>query len=123
MRRCLESREIVAPATPYEVEDALREVDFGSWEGRTRAWLEANEPGALERRRLDPIAFRPPQGESFADVAVRLRELAANLAASQGVLVVGHRGTLGVLERLLRGLPLESQAVAPLETGEFRVLR
>jgi broad specificity phosphatase PhoE len=123
MRRCLESREIVAPATPYEVEDALREIDFGSWEGQTLAWLEAHEPGALERRRRDPIAFRPPQGESFADVAVRLRELAANLTACQGVLVVGHRGTLGVLERLLRGLPLESQTVAPLGTGEFRVLR
>jgi hypothetical protein len=37
-------------------------------------------------------------------------------------LVIGHRGTLGVLERLLRGLPLDSKSVTPLEPGEFRRL-
>ncbi len=123
MRRCLESREIVAPATPYETLDALREIDFGAWEGKTLAWLESNDGAALERRRREPVTFRPPQGESFADVAVRLKDLAEKLATCEGVLVIGHRGTLSVLERLLRGLPLESQAVKPLETGEFRVLR
>ncbi len=122
MRRCLETRDIAAPQVPFKVEGALREVDFGDWEGKTVAWLEANDAQRLALRRRDPVHFRPPAGESFEDVAQRLHGLAASLADARGLLVVGHRGTLGVLERLLRGLPLTSAGVTPLEPGELRVV-
>jgi hypothetical protein len=36
--------------------------------------------------------------------------------------VVAHRGTLGVLERLLRKLPIDSPTVVPLEPGEYRII-
>lgn len=124
MRRCVETIAIVAPDLPYEIEDALREVDFGVWEGRTIDWLEANDPAGLARRRRDPVRFRPPGGESFEDAALRLRPVSEKLRGLRrhNVLVVAHRGSLGVLERLLRDLPLESQEVAPLEPGEFHVI-
>lgn len=120
MRRCLETLEILAPDLPFEVEHGLREVDFGAWEGKTLQWLEANDPERLAQRRRDPVAFRPPGGESFRDVAPRLRPVVAKIETGGSTLVIGHRGTLGVLERLLRGLPLHSQSVTPLEPGEFR---
>lgn len=124
MRRCVETFEIVAPGTPFRREAALREVDFGTWEGRTIAWLEANDAAAVAQRRHDPVTFRPAGGESFLDASRRLRPFAdAVLAnATHNVFIVGHRGSLGVLERLLRGLPLESRAVVPLEPGEFRII-
>ncbi|MGA2758971.1 MAG: histidine phosphatase family protein [Candidatus Cybelea sp.] len=122
MRRCLETREIVAPDTPFEVESALREVDFGTWEGQTLEWLQAHDPSGLAQRRQDPVHFRPPQGENFADVAQRLQPVVEMLREPRRWLVVGHRGTLSVLERLLRGLPLESQAVKSLEPAEFRIV-
>ncbi|HTU80822.1 MAG TPA: histidine phosphatase family protein [Candidatus Acidoferrales bacterium] len=120
--RCLQTRSLVAPDVAYDVVPALREVDFGEWEGRTLEWLVANDPRGVRRRRHDPVSFRPPQGESFADVAVRLAELAGRLSVAADALVVGHRGTLGVLERLLRGLPLRSSAVAPMEPGEYHTI-
>jgi alpha-ribazole phosphatase len=123
MRRCLESLSIVAPSLPYECHDALREVNFGTWEGKTSQWLAVHEPHQLKLRQRDPVNFRPPCGESFADAAVRLRPVARSVTSQRReVLIIGHRGALGVLERLLRGLKLDSQAVAPLEPGEFRVL-
>lgn len=124
MRRCIETLDIVAPHLAQTVCDELREISFGTWEGRTLAWLERNDPEGVARRRNDPVTFRPPGGESFADVAQRLLAFAGAVrdAAARGVIVVGHRGTLGVLERLLRGLPLESKAVVPLEPGELRAL-
>ncbi|HEV3090809.1 MAG TPA: histidine phosphatase family protein [Candidatus Cybelea sp.] len=122
MRRCLQTREIVAPHLPFDVVDALREVDFGAWEGKTLEWLERTDPVALAQRRGAPVHFRPPQGESFADVAQRLPAVLQKLEDEGNVLVIGHRGTLGVLERLLRRLPLESQEVQPLEPAEFRTL-
>lgn len=124
MRRCIETLAIVAPNLPYEIEDALREVDFGEWEGRTSAWLAANDPLGLARRRRDPVRFRPPGGESFEDASHRLRPVAEKiLRARAHVLVVAHRGSLGVLERLLRDLPLGSQDVTPLEPGEFHIVK
>jgi alpha-ribazole phosphatase len=125
MRRCIETLEIVAPRLAYRCDERLREVDFGAWEGRTLEWLETNDAAGLAHRRRDPVHFRPPQGESFADKSVHLRPFAEDLrlVAAANVLVVAHRGTLGVLERVLRDLPLESQAVTPLEPGEFHILK
>jgi probable phosphoglycerate mutase len=122
-RRCMETREIVAPSLPFETRTELREIDFGDWEGRTKAWLEANDPEGIEARRRDPVSFRPPRGESFLDVADRLRALASVIRSdSRATLIVGHRGTLGVLERLLRDFPIDSRDVTPLEPGEYRVI-
>ncbi len=122
MQRCRETRELIAPALPFEVEGALREVDFGSWEGKSLAWLEASVPELLAQRRRDPVRFRPPDGESFEDAAVRLRPLARRLRGERGTLVIGHRVTLGILERLLRDLPLDSPFVGPLEPADFRIV-
>jgi probable phosphoglycerate mutase len=123
MRRCIETSEILVPDVECVVEPALREIDFGRWEGRTRDWIERNDPEGLAQRGRDPVHFRPEGGESFADVALRLQPFTERFADEEGdVLVVAHRGSLGVLERLLRGLPLESQAVVPLEPAQFREL-
>jgi alpha-ribazole phosphatase len=125
MRRCIETVEIVAPRLAYRCDQRLREVDFGAWEGRRLEWLEINEPAGLAHRRRDPVHFRPPQGESFADKSVHLRPFADAILQlnAKNVLIVAHRGSLGVLERLLRGLALESQDVRQLEPGEFHILK
>jgi alpha-ribazole phosphatase len=124
MRRCVETLAIVAPRTPYRCVHALREVDFGAWEGRTIEWLEINDAASVARRRRDPVTFRPAGGESFLDASRRLLPFADEVRrlAGKNVLIVGHRGSLGVLERLLRGLALESRQVEPLEPGEFRII-
>jgi broad specificity phosphatase PhoE len=122
--RCRQTCAIIAPSVASECDDRLLEVDFGTWEGRTREWLEQHEAAALRRRRENPVSFRPPGGESFADAAVRIAPLADHFREERSarLLVVAHRGTLGVLERLLRGLPLDSQAVVPMQPGEFRTI-
>ncbi len=123
MRRAQQTRELVAPDVPFTVESLLREVHFGEWEGKTQEWVEENEPELFERRRLDPVRFRFPGGESIEEAAVRIRPIARDLAGARATLVIGHRVTLGALERLLRGLPLDSQLVEGLQPAEFRVVR
>jgi broad specificity phosphatase PhoE len=126
MRRCIETCEIVAPNLSIEIDARLREIDFGEWEGHSLEWIEENDGRGLAKRRADPVHFRPPGGESFEDVALRLQPFSERLASLRGdgdLLVVGHRGTLGVLERLLRSLPLESRDVTPLEPAQFHSLR
>ena len=110
------------PKSPFEIEPALREVDFGEWEGKTLDWAESNAAELLAQRRSDPVRFRPPGGESIEDAAVRLRPLAERLRVGERTLVIAHRLSLGILERLLRDLPLDSKLVTQLEPGEFRIV-
>jgi broad specificity phosphatase PhoE len=122
MRRCLETGEIAVPELPFEIEPALREVDFGEWEGHTLEWVEERTPELLAARRQNPVAFRPPGGESIEDASARLRPLAEKLRSHHAMLVIGHRISLGILERLLRDLPLDSKDVAGLAPAEFRAV-
>jgi alpha-ribazole phosphatase len=123
MQRCMETRALVAGSIPFAIEPALREVDFGEWEGKTVEWAEHNVPDLLAARRRDPVRFRPPGGESIEDAVARLAPLAESLRGRERTLVIAHRLSLGILERLLRGLPVDSKLVAQLEPGEFRVVR
>ncbi|MGA9943708.1 MAG: histidine phosphatase family protein [Candidatus Cybelea sp.] len=122
MRRCLETREIAVPELPFEIAPTLREVDFGEWEGQTLELVEERAPELVAARRRNPVAFRPPGGESIEDASARLRPLAERLRSHHAMLVIGHRISLGILERLLRDLPLESKDVAGLAPAEFRIV-
>ena len=59
-----------------EIDDDLAESDIGRWEGLTRAEVEAAFPGELAQREEDRLHYRPPGGESLADMLVRARAAA-----------------------------------------------
>ena len=122
MKRCIETLSLALPqCKPMLVRQELREIDFGEWELLAPEDIDARWPGALAQRRKLPVQFRPPGGENFADVAVRLTPLLEELHDGS-ILIVSHRGTLGVLERLLRGLPLDYREIAPMEPSGLHVL-
>jgi hypothetical protein len=52
-----------------------------------------------------------------------MQALADRLRGEEATLVIGHRVALGILERLLRDLPLDSQDVDGLQPAEFRIVR
>ena len=94
LRRAVQSARIVAGVLglPVEVDQDLRETDFGAWEGLTFAQARARWPDRVRAWAADPDVA-PPDGESFADTAVRIQRARARLVARfQGrtVLVVSH---------------------------------
>ena len=79
----------------------LRECDYGDLEGRPRV--------EMEMARLTAICTPFPHGESYAQVAVRMRSFLGQLAAErdgQQVMLVGHAATLWMLEHWLQDRPL-----------------
>lgn len=77
--RTRETAGILAAACggiPVEVEPRAVELDYGDWDGRRLTDLP---PGELAKWRAD-AGYRPPGGESLADVGVRVGELCAELA-------------------------------------------
>lgn len=121
MQRCIETLTLAMPDCRPIVKSELREIDFGDWELFNSSEIEVRWPNALDERRKAPVDYRPPGGESFHDVALRLIPVLDELREGN-VLIVSHRGTLGVLERLLRGVSLDYREVAPMEPAGLRSL-
>ncbi len=76
---------------------ALREIDFGDWEGLTREEIIELYPDLSRRWWSQPRDTRLPGGETLTEVATRavgaLREIAARHPDDQ-VVVVTHGGTI-----------------------------
>jgi alpha-ribazole phosphatase/probable phosphoglycerate mutase len=89
---------------------ALRELHVGDWEGRTWRELKAAYPVEWQARLDDIVHYRVPGGESFLDLALRVRgELARLLAAHRGenVALVAHGGVNRIILLDALGAPLD----------------
>ncbi len=91
------------PRLPHE--PRLRELHFGSWEGRSFAAIEAEDPALLRAFLEQPGEVSPPGGESWNALEARVSAAADSLAARHdgGVLiVVAHHAV--ILTQLRRAL-------------------
>jgi broad specificity phosphatase PhoE/ribonuclease HI len=88
LSRARETAQLIAKALGLEVEldDDLREVDFGAWEGLTYPVVADRWPRELALWQADP-AISPPDGESYE--ALRHR-----VTAAQQRIVNRHRGDI-----------------------------
>ncbi|MEV2208712.1 bifunctional RNase H/acid phosphatase, partial [Streptomyces sp. NPDC047970] len=113
LRRCRETAGTVAArlGLPVEVDEGLRETDFGAWEGLTFAEVRERHPQDLDAWLASTKAAPTGGGESFAAVARRVAAARDRLlAAHQGrtVLLVTHVTPIKTLARLALGAPPES---------------
>lgn len=97
-RRARETAEIALEVGGLDiarrVDERLRDRDMGITDKLTRAGIRAAYPEEAERRDwLGKFYYRPPGGESWADVAMRVRAVLTDLANAerhQRILVTGH---------------------------------
>ena len=86
------------------LEQRLLESDWGTWEGQTLAELRAADREGFSRNEQRALDFRPPGGESPRDVAARLREWFARVAADgEDLVVVTHKGVIRAALSLATG--------------------
>ena len=79
------------------VERDIAEQDFGEWQGKTYAELELSDADRYKRFWIAPGTTRPPGGESFADVMMRVAravERRSTTDAELDIVVVGHGGSI-----------------------------
>ena len=90
------------------LDERLRDRELGVLDLLTRAGVAARYPAEAERRRwLGKFYHRPPGGESWADVALRLRSFLRDLDAATSApraLVVTHDAVILLLRYLCEGL-------------------
>jgi probable phosphoglycerate mutase len=106
-----EAGGLVATDREICVDERLREKEFGVLDRLTRHGIEAQFPDQAEfRRLLGKFYHRPPGGESWCDVILRLRSLLDTLSLHHGgdrVLIVAHQVVVLCLRYLLEGLSEE----------------
>lgn len=94
--------------TDREVDERLREKELGLLDRLTRYGIEQDFPEQAElRRRVGKFYHRPPCGESWCDVILRLRSALDTISlhySGRRVLVVGHQVVVLCLRYLLEGL-------------------
>jgi broad specificity phosphatase PhoE len=121
LKRARQTADIIASrhGANVEVAEALREIDFGSWEGRCLSDLWKEEPEAAAAWEADITCFPPSFGEPFEALAARVdefwREFEGRLDGLETA-VVAHRGSLTVLYRLLTGCSLKEAWQQPFRS-------
>jgi broad specificity phosphatase PhoE len=87
------------------VDERLREKEFGVLDRYTRAGIRERFPELAEQRRLvGKFYFRPPGGESWCDVVLRLRSMLGDLQrnhAGERVMIVAHQVIVNCFRYLL----------------------
>jgi len=102
LQRCAEVARILAEGRgcPLETRDALRELDFGAFEGRSYDALMREYPELCRRWMEAPTEVAFPGGESFAVMRTRVLSAAAELRArhaNQPIALVTHGGVIRIL--------------------------
>ncbi|MES2932520.1 MAG: histidine phosphatase family protein [Pseudomonadota bacterium] len=94
------------------VDERLREKEFGIFDCLTRLGIRQKYPElAAQRQYMGKFYFRPPGGESWCDVILRLRSVIDALARDypgERVLIVAHRVILICFRYLLEQLDEQS---------------
>lgn len=89
--------------TPLTIDERLRELDHGEWDGRSWEDIERTDGDRLAAWMADWIRGRPPGGESVADIERRVGAWLADLGPGP-VAVVAHAGVIRAMWVLLEGL-------------------
>lgn len=92
------------------VEPDIGEQSFGAWQGKHHAELQTDEAFTGHHFWLCPGHFRPPGGESFADLIARAAPAIERLSDAHpdgDIVAIGHGGTIRAALALALGLDAE----------------
>ncbi len=126
LKRCQETARIIAGPQGKSIRSKplLREIKLGYWDGRPQAKIRQYHPEEYRQRGENLIDFRPPGGESFADLQTRVvpafREL---IDGEQGaVVLVAHAGVNRTILCHLLGRPLDQLFDLPQPFGCINII-
>lgn len=106
------------PIEGYSLDDRLKELTFGAWEGLTWREVRVRDAAGARLRDADKWGFQPPGGESYAMLRDRIAPVLAEL--TRDVVIVSHGG---VARAMLALLTEASESDAPrIDIWQGRVL-
>jgi alpha-ribazole phosphatase len=112
LSRCLDFAQQLSKKLKigYSVDDRLKEIGFGTWEGLTPDEIIANDIDALKRFYKDPVRNRPEGAEPLESFTRRVWSAYEDISrkhANQKVLIVGHAGVVRAITANILGMDLD----------------
>jgi broad specificity phosphatase PhoE len=114
-------RALELPPDDYTLDDRLREIGYGVWEGSTLAQMEAADPRLYAERLTAKWTMAPEDGETYAEVQLRMRDWYDSRLVD--TVAVAHGGTARALMVALGIETPESAADLTIEQGAVYVFR
>jgi broad specificity phosphatase PhoE len=107
---------------PLETDDGLIEIAHGTWEGRLRDEIAANDPAryATWRERPHEVSFE--EGESLTDVMARWKRFRAAFAVTKPTLIVTHDAIVRIALLDIKGQPLTAFWDTQVENAGYAVV-
>ncbi|WP_426210847.1 histidine phosphatase family protein [Massilia sp. TWP1-3-3] len=100
--------QIGLPKVTVQVDERIREKEFGILDRLTTLGINSKYPDLYEQRQhVGKFYFRPPGGESWCDVILRLRSVLDTITreyCGECVLIVGHQVTVNCFRYLFERL-------------------
>jgi broad specificity phosphatase PhoE len=119
--RCSATAKFVADRLniALETDDALLEIAHGTWEGRLRDEIAADDPERFAAWKERPAQVSFESGETLAQVQARWQHFAATFAAHVPALVVTHDAVVRVAILEAQGRPLDDLWAVQVENAGF----
>jgi len=123
--RTRETMEIVRTAmgldpARYRLDERLRVLSFGEWEGRTVRDLEVAEVELWARRQADKWHFQPKGGESYHLLSERVRRWSVEI--DRPTVVVSHGGVNRALRAILTDMDLNELAASAVPQDKIMIV-
>jgi broad specificity phosphatase PhoE len=107
---------------PLETDDALIEIAHGTWEGRLRDEIAANDPARYATWRERPHEFSFEEGESLADVMTRWKRFRATFRVTKPTLIVTHDAIVRIALLDIKGQPLTAFWDTQVENAGYAIV-
>ena len=113
LQRCQRLAESLSAErdVPITVDDRLREIHFGRWEGQPQTKVMEEDGAHLRGFWFDPLNHSPPEGEPVADFQQRIIRLLDEVQrdfSGQHILLVSHGAVIRIVMCHLLDIPLTS---------------
>ncbi len=122
LRRALETAEIVFPGRDIVLDERLKELHFGAFEGATQSENETHPDWAAWF--ADPFSRQAPGGESYEELMARASQWLHTLPKDADSFAFAHAGTIRMLISFVLGLtrPTWRKRIYLAHTGMTRIL-
>ena len=122
MERARETMEILRyrlglPPKGYRIDERLRELTFGAWEGFTWREVRKSERELALARERDKWGFVPPEGESYRMLAERIRPVLEGLTGE--TVMVSHGGVARAVLALVGAVAPGDAAMVDIWQGKI----
>ncbi|WP_430507833.1 histidine phosphatase family protein [Rossellomorea marisflavi] len=106
--RARKTAELLVNQAPIILEEDLREIGMGDWEGRTQEEVRAADPERFHTFWNKPHVYETETGETFNQVMDRVESFLKKVQVHQGtILVVTHSIFIKALLAYVKELPLD----------------